>query len=170
MANTDSPRGLRPFGEIKRIGVYKKDASAGAIGIGTPVKLEADGYIAPADAGDTQILGAAAVYSAASTADTDVEVYDHPDQKFVIQDDASATLTQAAVGANADFTTESVNTTTEFSSCELAADGVTSSTANLRILDIAPTIYPGGTVNAAGDNCDWIVMINEHALTQTSGV
>ncbi len=170
MANGDYPKGLVPFGEVLRVTKYEKDASAGAIGIGTLVKMEADGCIAPAGTTDSKILGVSAKYSAASTADTECPVYDHPDQRFVIQDDASATLAQTAVGANADSTTETVNTTTGLSIVELDASGVTASAAQLRIVEVAPTIYPDGTVNAVGDNCDWIVTINEHAYGQTAGI
>lgn len=170
MANSDTPQGLKPFGEIKRIGYYKKDASAAAIFDGTPVMMETDGYIIPATAAGANILGVSAKYSAASTADSEMPVYDHPDQRFVVQDDAAATLTQAAVGANADITAESGNTTTGKSTVELSAATLASTAASLRIIEVAPTIYPDGTVNALGNWCDWIVEINEHALRTTSGI
>lgn len=171
MANTDAPRGLRPFGEVRRVTYYKKAASYGsALFDGTPVILTTDGYINQAGAGSQKILGVCAKYSAASTAD-EVPVYDHPDQLFVVQDDASATLTQAAVGASADLTAESGSTTKGTSTVELNASAVSAdeTSASVRIVKEAPTIYPDGTVNSIGAWCDWIVRINEHAYAQTAG-
>lgn len=170
MANTDTPCGLRPYGEVLRIRYYRKDASAAAIGRGSVVKLEADGSIALAAPTDTGLLGVSQKYSANATADASIPVMDHPMQQYVIQDDNSATSSQAIVGANADFTTDTVNTTTGLSIMELAVDGVSNSDGELRVLGLADTIYPDGAINAWGANADIIVMINEHTFKATAGI
>ena len=170
MANLDNPRGLVPFGEVKHVGHYKKDASAAAIFQGSPVIMEDDGYIAPYSSGGGDLLGVAAKYSPASTADGDIEVYDDPNQEFVTQDDASATSAQTNVGNCADCTAESGNTTTGISTCELHITGISGSTAQLKIKGLANTIYPTGVVNAWGAWADLIVQINEHLYRDTAGI
>lgn len=172
MANTDAPRGLRPYGEVLRTQYYKKASTyASALFDGTPVVLTTAGYLEQAAAGATKILGVCRKYSAASTEDLTVPVCDHPDQLFVVQDDASATLTQAAVGASADLTGETGSTTKGTSTVELNASAVQTdeTSASVRIVEVAPTMYPDGVVNAVGNYCDWIVRINEHAYNQTTG-
>lgn len=167
-ANGDTPLGLRPHGKILRMRPYQVLSTyATAIKAGSPVEAVAAGYVELAAATNTDNLGVAANAIAASTGGT-LWVYDDPEQEFVIQDDASATLDQAAVGANADFSTES--STTDESNVELVASGVTSSTASLRIVGVAKTRYPDGTENAVGAWCDWIVKINEHTYKSTTGI
>jgi hypothetical protein len=167
----DCPRGLRPYGEVKRITYYKKAVGyASALFDGTPVILTTAGYLNQAGAGSEKIIGVCAKYSAASTAD-EVPVYDHPDQLFTVQDDASATLTQAAVGASADLLAESGNTTTGLSTVEINASAVSAdhTSATVRIIEVANRIYPDGVVNAVGAWCEWLVRINEHAYAQVAG-
>lgn len=170
MANLDNPRGLVPFGEVKHVGHYKKDASATAIFQGTPVILESDGYIAPYSSGGGDLLGVAAKYSATLTADNDIEVYDDPNQEFIIQDDASATSAITNIGNCADCTAESGNTSTGISTCELSITGAGATTAQLKIKGLANTIYPTGVTNDWGANADLIVQINEHLYRDTAGI
>lgn len=167
-ANADTPLGFRPHGKVLRLRPYLVLSTyATAIKAGSMVELVAAGYVQLAAATNTDNLGVAANAIAASTGGT-LWVYDDPEQEFVIQDDAGATLDQGAIGANADFSTES--STTDESNMELAAAGVTTATASLRIIGVAKTRYPDGTENAVGDNCDWIVKINEHTFKSTTGI
>jgi len=173
MANTDNPRGFRVWGETRHIGHYKKDASAGAIFKGTVVMMEDDGYIAPYTPGSGyKVLGVSADYSAASTADTDVAVYDDPHQYFIFQEDSDgAAMAQTNVGNNVDTTSESGSTTTELSTMELDSSGAaTTATLPFRIEQIANTYYSDGTANAAGNYCEWIVTPNLHYHNNTTGI
>lgn len=170
-ANDDTPCGLRIHGPCLRVREYKKDASATAIGFGDLVAREADGCIVKKTAADgKKSVGVSLKYSATTTLDASIPVADHPDQEFVIQGDASATLTEAALGANADVTTATVNTTTGLSAQELSSTGVTANAADLRIIALAKNYYPSGVQNAWGAWQDLIVKIAEHAYANEAGI
>jgi len=167
-ANGDTPLGFRPTGRDYGCNPYQVLSTyATAIKAGSAVEKVTSGYVELASGGDTAILGVAANAIAASTGGT-LWVYDDPMQRFIIQDNAAETLTIAAEGANVDFTDES--SSTDESNMELAADGITASTANCRIMGKAKTRYPDGEENDYGDNCDWTVMFNEHTLKSTTGI
>lgn len=170
MPNTDCPRGFKPYGKEYPTHKYPHATSdSTAVYPGDAVKTTA-GYCTTASAGGN-LRGVAKNYVAASSSD-DVIVYDHPDHKFVCQDDASITITQAEIGGNCDILATTGDTTLKLSKQELAVSTNTScatTTAQIRLLGVAPTINPDGTVNAIGDNCDLICQINEHELNQTTG-
>ena len=68
MANLDRPFGFEPWGEpLEPPTRYSVDASASTIYKGDPVKMENDGYVAPASAGE-RLLGIAAGYHESGTA------------------------------------------------------------------------------------------------------
>jgi len=158
--NLDNPRGARIYGKDCGMHPYPHSASDSvAVYPGDFVKTTA-GYCAVASASN-RLRGVAANYVAASTAG-DVMVYDSPDQEFIIQDDAGATLSQAEVGENCEILATEGNSTLKISQMELAAAGHGTATAQLRIIRVADVTYPDGTKNAAGDHCDWVVRINEH--------
>lgn len=168
-AAADAPFGALPTGEIKRLRAYRKDASASRIFPGDFVKMESDGNIAVATAGD-RLLGVAADPSANATADTEVMVYDDQDQLFVIQDDSDTTnVAETNIGNNADIVATTGNTTTGRSNHELDSDTAGTGTAQLRMLGLHP-IEAGSFASAAGSPRRWIVRINEHEYGQTSGV
>lgn len=109
MANTDAPRGFRPYngsGDAPpRMRVYKAGTTT-SIGRGDIVALAANGRIhrIATTTGSAAIVGVAATYNATPvagvTTPADVWVYDDPGQIFECQDDgASATPAQANVGS-----------------------------------------------------------------------
>ena len=181
MPNANRPRGARA---VRRIdggaclpsNPYTVDASNGtAIFVGDFVKLEADGNVAPAAAGNALIGVVTAVaddydnlarrYLPASTAGT-VWVNDDPEAVFVVQeDDGGTALTAAARGANVDIVAGTGNTTTSISGHELDQDSVGVTTGQLRLLRLVDTEN-----NDYGDNADWEVRINEHQSRTIAGV
>jgi len=164
----DAPFGALPTGEIKRLRPYRKDSGASRIFPGDFVKMESDGNIAVAAATE-RLLGVAAEPSANATADTEVLVYDDPDQLFVVQDDSDTThVAETNIGNNADIVATTGNTTTGRSNHELDSSGAGTGTAQLRILGLHPIETSFAT--AAGSPRRWIVQINEHEYSQTSGV
>jgi hypothetical protein len=181
MANANRPKGAVPVRSLDGstaipVNPYAVDASnSTAIFLGDFVAREADGNIAPAAAAGV-ILGAAVGvaddydnltrrYLPASTAGT-VYVADDPDLIFEVQeDDGGTALTAAACGANTDIVAGAGSATTGISAHELNQDGVTSATAQLRLIRLVPREN-----NAYGDNADWEVKINEHAYTTAAGV
>lgn len=165
---TDAPFGAMPTGVTYPPRAYRKDASASRIFPGDFVKMSNDGNIDVASAGD-RLLGVAADPSAASTADTEVLVYDHPDQEFVIQDDSAGThIAETNIGNNADIVATTGDTTTGRSLHELDSSDAQTTTAQLRIMGLHPIETSFAT--ATGSPRRWIVKINEHEYAQTSGV
>ncbi len=168
MANVDSPRGLSPIqtkqGGPPRLVKYTKDNSASAIYIGDAVKLEADGYVAAAAAGNA-LLGVAGNFSTASKTDS-VWVYDDPDTVFSVQDDGAAVASaQTHVGNNADVVAGTGDVDSKLSGHELDISGVTTGSAQLRVLGLHKVVG-----NAWGSWARIAVQINEHQLKQTTGV
>ena len=173
MANIDNPRGARPVkrmdgGSVNVANKWSVDASNGtAIFIGDFVKLENDGYVAPAGAGD-RILGVCVgvlgdygdltrLYLPASTAG-DIMVCDDPWTIFEVQEDSdSSALAVTNIGNNCDIIAGSGSTTTGISAHEIDSSDAKTAIAQLRIVALAPR-----DDNAIGDQADWWVTINEH--------
>ena len=168
MANGNYPRGARPTGKIYPAHPYTHPATDGSAIYPGDFVMTIAGYITVGTA-TSRLRGVAANYVAASAAG-EVFVYDNPLQKFIIQDDAGATLSQAEVGENCDITATAGDSTLKVSQMEIAAAGHGTATAQIRILEVADVTYPDGTVNAAGANCDWVVQINEHELGPATNV
>ena len=164
MANADRPNGFEP---ILLISSRPYNADAGdstAVFINDVVEAEADGNISPAAAGSVLILGAALDYSAASTANL-VAVADSPMQEFHAQDDAGATLTQAALFTNCNHVAGAGSTTTLHSAHELDSANLVTSTAGFQLLDIVSNVD-----NAAGDNAVYRVVCKNHMGLDQIGV
>ena len=165
---TDAPFGAMPHGRVLNIGKYRKDASAARIYPGDFVILEADGNVAPATAGALNIIGVAAEGSAGSTADTEVLVYDDPNQRYVIQDDNDTTsMGETELGTCCDILATAGDTTVDRSLMEIDSSSATTGTANLKIIQLHPMELDGArtgfvTTAAAGNQRKWIVKINEH--------
>lgn len=100
MANLDAPFGLWPAkgtggSTSPRITKYYAASDAAAIGLGSPVQLDA-GVVLEAENGDTNILGVSASFVTSTKPTTDdhplrlkaVYVFDDPNQIFEIQADA----------------------------------------------------------------------------------
>lgn len=131
---------------------------------GQPVKMDTSGYIVVAAAGDAFLGAFAGVEWTDSTGRRRVSnywpanesfqtgsvvAYFYNDPNIVYEIQTDGTLTQTAIGAEADLSnTTNGSTTTGLSQCTLSISVVASpNTAQMRIVDIAP--YPD---NAWGDN------------------
>ena len=68
------------------------------------------------------------------------------------------------VGNNADIVVGSGSTTTGTSGMELDSSTKNTTSAQLRIVELIQTAD-----NAIGTNAKWLVKINEHELTSTTG-
>jgi len=166
MANLDNPRGARPYGDDLGSSPYKHATSSTvAIYPGDFVKTSG-GYVLTATAVTDRLRGVAKNYAAASSSTT-VYVWDNPDQKFVIQDDASATLTQTAVGKSGDVLLTTGDTTLKLSKHEIIASDLATTDGQLRVIGLADTVYTNDVINAWGVNADLIIQINEHERTVT---
>lgn len=192
MANADFPRGLwpvrdrsgRPYSGAANLYYVPSDDTAAAVYVGGLVKLagSADANGVPTVTGNVAtsnvvigvVVGVVPVthesktYRENSTARY-VMVADDPNLEFVVQDDASATLTADSVGSVADLTGfTSGNAATGISSIEISATTATtgSSDADVQIVGLYRT-----PDNAIGDHADWIVRLRNHAYDgATNGV
>lgn len=162
MANTDNPHGATPASRVLRMTVYPKSTAAAIYG-GDFVSLPAAGKIAATTAGNTEIVGVSVGYNAAT--DTEILVFDDPDQTYYVQDDgASGTLAAADVGLNADIVATAGNATFLKSQMELDTSDKQTTTSQLRLLGK----HPG---DSWGKNVRCLVVINEHALAKkTAGI
>ena len=182
MANVDNPNGFHPLnGKPLRVTKYPIEASYGtALYIGDMVVLSSGYIIKSTAATDNQLLGAVVgfecrdqgikeggYYPASSTYDWYALVADDPYQRFVVQDDAGGTLSEANIGATMNIKqTHSGSTTTNLSGMEIdssATDGAV--TDQVRLIGIVDD--PN---NAWGDNGDYIVEIHNHQLRQENNV
>jgi hypothetical protein len=179
MANIDNPRGARPVkradgGPVNVANKWKVDSSNGtAIFLGDFIKLESDGYCAPAGAGGN-ILGVCVGvlgdygdlsrrYLPASTAG-DILVCDDPWTIFEIQEDSGGgAMAFTNIGNNCDIVAGSGSTTTGISAHEIDSSDAKTAVAQLRLVALAPRAD-----NEAGTNADWWVLINEHAFTDVA--
>jgi len=93
-------------------------------------------------------------------------VCDDPTVLFEVQEDnATATnIAITAVGNNTDIVVGTGDTTTGMSGMEIDADGVGTSTAQCRIVQLVQK--PG---NAIGASANWLVYFNEHEFASTTG-
>lgn len=162
MPNADRPKGFEPYGEVLNIGKYQ---AGSAVYPGDAVALASDGQVDPVAAGDgTRCLGVAASY--ASAAGEDLMVFDHPDQKFVGQADATQIDAQTDIGNTCNFITTAGNSAFQMSRMELdAADIGTTVTAQTRVLGIEE-----GPSNALGAQVKVVFKINQHELTAGQAV
>lgn len=171
---TDAPFGAVPYGPVLRITAYRKDASAARVYPGDLMMLEADGNVATATATATNLVGVAADSSAASTADTEVLIYDHPDQLFMMQDDGDTTaVTETSIGLNCDSITTTGDTTTDRSKHEIDSSSATTVTAQLRLIGLHPlefTAGGSGFATTTGQQRRWVVRINEHVYSTPTGL
>src|SRR5574342_596478 len=101
MANKDEPRGFSPYGRI--LATHEYVGGATAIYQGDLCQLNSIGKVAPAAAGNTQLVGVCVSYR--PTTKTTVLLYDDPDQQFLVQDDASGStvLVQTHINNNIDI-------------------------------------------------------------------
>lgn len=160
---TDAAFGAMPYDVTISVGRYRKDALAARVYPGDFVLLEADGFLAPAAAGSTNLLGVAAEASAGSTADEEVLVYDDPSQLFVIQEDSDTSFcSQTQIGLNYNLVAGAGDTLTDRSRHELDISSGTTTGAPLRLLRIHELEGVDGTevATAAGQWRKVVVQIN----------
>jgi len=192
MANKDRPMGLKPVKHLNgnpwngAFNMYRKEVAENFF-IGSPVAIagssgDSGKYpLVQLATASIPILGSVVGFSTTpylvgdvtdldrvysiSTEDVYVAVADDPDLVFEIQEDSSTTFTIAAVGANADLTVESGNTTNGKSTVEIdcATEDVTS-TLEVKILRLVAR-----EDNELGEYSKWEVMINVHPYGQGLG-
>lgn len=155
MANTARPCGFKPYERALRESTY---VAGGTVYPGDAVKLNSDGKVVVAAAGDA-LLGVACNYAAADG--SEVKVWDDPDQKFEASADAggSVSVAQSDVGLNADILATSASTAYKKSRHEIDISTKATTAAQLRLLAILPAVD-----NAAGERARVVCMINEHQL------
>jgi hypothetical protein len=181
MANVDKAFGLRPIGNLSGTGAQKQygyeiaDNQAGAIYQGDLVTVF-DGYIVKfAPATHTAAVG---VFNGCNYTDPTTgkptwsnyypggvnitsgviaaDVLDDPSQLFMVQ--ASAGMTQANIGKNADVVGTGGSTVNGISSMELDSTTIANTAAlNLKIVGLSAS-----PDNAFGTNAVVVVKINEH--------
>lgn len=189
MANKSSVGfGLRPIGKIGQnrdasgLSEYDVAASATAIFFNDAVKALNTGTIGVAAAGDT-LLGSlnGAFYTDPTTkkptfannvpsiAATDMVAFisDDPYERFEIRSDNTAASEQTDIFNNADITYVAGNTINFVSKTTLADASLTTSSAQLQILGVTKD---SGDNDLTSSHVVFVVRINEHQLTTTTGV
>jgi len=191
MANKDAPFGFRPVGElgseIQNGGTSKyliASGSSNAIYKGDVVYIIGTGYIDVSGATTTANVGVfnGCFYNDPTTqkptwknyypgsitptvGNIEAFVYDDPNKLFEVQ--SAGTLTQAAVGDNADQVYTAGSTINGQSKSELAGSA-TGSSAQFRIIRICEDPENSDIASA---NANWIVRFNEHVYyANTAGV
>ena len=191
MANLDAPFGFRPVGElgseVNTGGTSKyliASGSSNAIYKGDVVYIIGTGYIDVSGATTTANVGVfnGCFYNDPTTqkptwknyypgsitptvGNIEAFVYDDPNKLFEVQ--SAGTLTQAAVGDNADQVYTAGSTINGQSKSELAGSA-TGSSAQFRIIRICEDPENSDIASA---NANWIVRFNEHVYyANTAGV
>jgi len=191
MANLDAPFGFRPVGElgseVQNAGTSKYLIASGYTGViyqGDVVYIIGTGYIAVSGATTTANIGVfnGCFYNDPTTqkptwknyypgsitptvGNIEAFIYDDPNKLFEVQ--SAGTLTQAAVGDNADQVYTAGSTINGASKSELAGSA-TGSSAQFRIIRISED--PSNS-DIASANANWIVRFNEHVYyANTAGV
>lgn len=202
MANVSRPRGARPVGTIggnswqNHIRSYAVDASAANIFIGDWVIMEADGGVAPATAGATELLGVCVgvpywmvaktngvsghnnsttsldmmkKYHATGTAEQ-ILVVTGPDIIYEMQEDAvGSALALADVGANVDLLATAGSTTTGASLQQLDSSTLTTGAAQFRL--VAFVDRPDNELGVTGSpGASWLIKGNETHFAKLAGV
>jgi len=156
MANANRAKGLAPYEEPLRESPY---VAGGTIYPGDIVRLNASGLVVAASADTNPNMGVSAQYA---TSGQEVKVWDHPDQKFVVQADAGGSIAIAQTDAGLNYQIVATAGSTQFkqSRQELdASSGASDSNLPLRMLAIQPAVD-----NAAGVNAKVVVVLNNRQL------
>lgn len=172
MANADLPRGFRPYGELKHVGIYIAGETiypgdAVKQGAGDAVTTRKRTEVVLAANGDA-LIGVALNYAADGEV---VRVADDPAQLFAGQIDGSEYDQQADLGTNAGIVATAGDSTFKVSRMEVdSSDQNTTATLALKILGY---VDREDGKNAPGANAEVIFKINNHQLgshTGTAGV
>lgn len=167
---SDTPFGFRPYDAIKRIRPYAVSSGAAAIYQGDVVVLDSAGQIAVGTSASTQVLGVAAQYNAASTANTSFLVYDDPNQLFYIQDDGDTTaMTATHVGNNVNLVTTTGDTATLQSKHELDSSSAGTTAGQVCKVLALHEMEGGSFATGAGAPRKWVVQFNMHLYRDVVG-
>jgi hypothetical protein len=168
MANVDKPFGMHPTenpsNRPPRLRAHKLETArqGGALDndeifIGQPLALTGYGEVDGADdvtPSPGTLIGVAAEYRMSALAgndETDILVWDDPDQEFEIQ--AEGTVAQTHIFTHCDFKTiTGGDSTTHISTCELDQATSTSDYGALKVIQLSPRVG-----NALGANAKLIV-------------
>lgn len=187
MSSINAPFGLRPAfhpsGTIRPVVGTITTLYANNIFMNSPIGIIADGSIALAAAGGTAVAGACGAFQGveynptatgprvvsnmwpANTAAVNIVAYFTQDSNIVYEIQADATLTQAAIGQQFDWTantTASGNTVTGLSSVMLGVS-TTAANAGLRVIGLTT-----GPDNVWGDAFPVVqVQLSEHQFVAT---
>lgn len=174
MANVNSPLGLRAVdngigGAAPRITQYVRTGTS-VIYEGAIVVLLESGpaaYNGTTAAHAYNVIGVAAHYCAADQ--TDVLVYDDPDQEFMIQGDSAVAAPLLAPGRYANLTVVTGDTTLLQSKSELDTSELTSTYAAFDVCQVRRPVNAQDNDQDAAD-AKWIVKITDkaHAFSNTS--
>ena len=175
MANVDAPNGFRVTKKNEPLTLYPVDSSnSTAIFKGDLVKLEADGNIAPAEAGAGNVVvgvavglqdsnGKALEYLPASTAGYAL-VADDPRCLFVVQADSGTSVAASDVGATADHVAGAGSTISGDSAHELDSSDIGTG-GQLQIIGKEEV-----NGNDWGEHVNLIVRIAEHAYNTKASI
>ena len=200
MANVDRPNGARIVNSMNgasfqgQVKLYECDSSAANIFPGDFIKMEADGKVAPATAGSTELIGVCVGvlswmpnktsgvtdHYMTSGAQPDLSkshhttgkagvilVYIDPNGLYEMQEDGdSSQLALTDIGSNVDILATAGDTATSSSRQEIDSDSVTASAAQLRIVDFVDRV--DNEIGSTGAR--WIVRINESHFNKLAGI
>jgi hypothetical protein len=172
MANIDWPSGFRPVsngiaGTAPRIRKYTR-STTGAIGEGALLALAQTGPKTDAATNlDGNIIGVSAHFVGAS--DTEVFIYDDPDQEFIVQGDTAVATPISIIGFYCSLINATTyNATTLQSKTEVDISGATSTTgpADGDVIQIVG-LYEAEDNDQDAANAKWVVKIapNQHKFT-----
>lgn len=167
MANSDLPRGFRPYGELKHVGIY---IAASTIYPGDAVEQEAGAasttrfrmQVASANVGP--LIGVALNYA---TAGQVVRVADDPQQLFAGQCDSTDFDSNADLGLNTSILATGGDSTYKCSRMEIDSSELLS-TATLEVKVLGYVDRQDGK-NQMGANAEVIFKINNHQLSGSTG-
>lgn len=158
MANIDKPNGACPKGEPLRCNEY---TAGGEIGIGDLVKFNSSGQVIALAASTDAACGVAASYASASG--VKVQVWDHPDQLFLMQSDDSTIDALTDINLNYEVVVGAVASRHSIMEID-GSTGATTATLPLKVLGLSPEAK-----NAYGANARCVCKINNHQLASHTG-
>lgn len=168
MANVDAPRGFRPYGELKHVGIY---IAGGTIYPGDAVKKDGGAantteFRARVVAGTAgaALLGVALNYAVAGEK---VRVADAPDQLFSGQCDEADFDSNADLNLNASILATGGDSTYKVSRMEIDSSTL-NTTATLEVAVLGYVERQDGK-NAMGANAEVIFKINNHQMSAGTG-
>lgn len=200
MANVDRPNGARIVNSMNgasfqgQVKLYECDSSAANIFPGDFIQMEADGKVAPATAGNTELIGVCVGvlgwmpnktsgvtdHYMTSGAQPDLSkihhttgsagvilVYVDPNGLYEMQEDGEdSQLALTDIGNNVDILATAGDVATSSSRQEIDSNTVTAATAQLRIVDFVDRV--DNEIGSTGAR--WIVRINESHFNKLAGI